>query len=47
MGTMKQESIGKMVFNDVNNGIYAEVNLGKVKGRPSDYFNGYITENGK
>jgi len=46
MGTLKQESIGKMTFIDNDFGNVGEVLMGKVKKMPSDYFAGTITNEG-
>lgn len=47
MGTLKQESVGKMIFTDEKNGLYCEIKFGDVKKKPTDYFQGDILQNGK
>ena len=47
MGTLKQESIGKMVFTDEKYGFSCEIKFGDVKKKPTDYFQGDIIHNGK
>ncbi|KAL4463958.1 hypothetical protein ABPG74_005895 [Tetrahymena malaccensis] len=47
LGTLKQESIGKMSFTDEKYGFYCEIKFGDVKKKPSDYFQGDIVQNGK
>jgi len=47
MGSLKQESVGKMVFSDEKNGFTCEVKFGEVKKKPSDYFIGDIMQKGK
>jgi len=44
---MKVESIGKIIFSDESNGLYAKISMGKVKNMPSDYLKGDIMYNGK
>ena len=43
-GTMRQESIGELIFNDSVNGYKAVINMGPY-GKLSDYFEGTITKN--
>ena len=43
-GTMRQESIGELIFNDLVNGYKAVINMGPY-GKLSDYFEGTITKN--
>ena len=45
MGTMKTETVGSIVFNDIKNKIKTELIIGKVKKKPTDYFEGIITVN--
>lgn len=45
MGTMKIESKGTLIFIDKKNGLEGTVILGKVKKKPSDYFEGEIKQN--
>ena len=45
MGTMQTETIGTITFNDFKNNIKAELTIGKVKKKPSDYFEGNIKLN--
>lgn len=47
MGTLKQESVGKMVFTDDRYGFHCEVRFGEVKKKQTDYFSGDIMEKGK
>jgi len=47
MGSLKQESVGKMIFSDEKNGFTCEVKFGEVKKKPSDYFTGDILQKGK
>ena len=44
-GTMKHESLGSIKAND-NDGNYCVINLGKIKGKPSDYLQGIIYDAG-
>ncbi|EGR28111.1 oxysterol binding, putative [Ichthyophthirius multifiliis] len=44
IGTLKQESIGKMVFQDIQNDLNCEICFGKVKNKPSDYFQSTINK---
>jgi len=39
-GTYRQETLGKIRFQDVKNGVYADITLGNVKHYPSDHFQG-------
>jgi hypothetical protein len=43
LGTTVHETIGNMEFKDEENEIYCNIQFGKVKGKPSDYFSGVIT----
>jgi len=45
LGTTVHESVGNMEFKDEENGIYCNIHFGKVKGKPSDYFDGVVTVN--
>jgi len=47
VGTMKIESKGTLTFIDEKNGLVGTVVLGKVKKKPSDYFEGDIKRNGQ
>lgn len=47
MGTLKQESVGKMVFVDEKYGFVCEIKFGEVKKKPTDYFTGDVVQNGK
>ncbi|EGR27407.1 hypothetical protein IMG5_195890 [Ichthyophthirius multifiliis] len=44
-GTMKIETNGILIFKDIKNNIFAQIELAKVKNKPSDYFQGIIQEN--
>lgn len=46
-GTMKHETLGSIEFIDKKNNIKAVITLGKTKKKPTDYFSGEITVNGK
>jgi len=47
LGTTVHETTGNMEFKDEENGIYCEIQFGKIKKKPSDYFEGIITVNGE
>ncbi len=40
MGTMKHETLGEIVFKDTQKNISAFLQFGKVKKKPTDYFEG-------
>jgi hypothetical protein len=40
MGTMGHQLIGKMSFEDAQNGITASFEFGNVRGKTQDYFTG-------
>jgi len=46
MGTTVHETTGNMEFKDEGNGIYCNIQFGKVKGKPSDHFDGVVTVDG-
>lgn len=47
MGTMKHETLGDILFKDEKNNIECTITIGKVKKKPSDYFDGEIKVNGQ
>jgi len=47
LGTCVHQTIGNMEFVDEDNKIHCNIHFGKVKKRPSDYFEGVITVDGK
>ncbi len=47
MGLMKLESIGEIEFHEKNLGLYCKLQIGAVKGKPSDTLSGEIIYNGK
>lgn len=42
MGTMRHETLGSIEFNDYENNLKCNIVIGKVKKKPSDYFQGEI-----
>lgn len=47
MGAMKTETLGMITFEDKKNFLKSEITIGKVKKKPSDYFQGTITVKGQ
>lgn len=47
MGTMRHETLGSIEFNDYENNLKCNIVIGKVKKKPSDYFQGEIQLNGQ
>ena len=43
MGTIYRQVHGKVEYFDDANQLYAEVNIGNVKKKTQEYFEGYIT----
>jgi len=47
LGTLRSEAVDGITFKDIKNNVEATVKFGKIKKKPSDYFSGEITKNGK
>lgn len=47
MGSLRSEAIGSLTLKDEKNGIECEIKYGKMKKKPSDYFEGTINQKGK
>lgn len=47
IGALRSQAVDGITFKDLKNNVEAVVKFGKVKKRPSDYFVGEITKNGK
>ena len=47
LGSLRSQAVDQITFKDNKNNIQTTVKFGKVKKRPTDYFAGEITKNGK
>lgn len=47
IGTCHHMMLGNIIFEDKKNGLIGYLNIGQVKGKPTDYFKGYIEDSSK